>query len=206
MDKPFSPACERNRGPILTALEQIIAPGRPRILEIGAGTGQHAEHFTAAHPEWHWQCTDQREYLPGIALWQQTAARDNFPPARELDVRQPALWAALEQQSWDWVYSANTLHIMHWDTVQLFFQRLAPLVARGSGLLIYGPFNRGGTFTSDSNAAFDASLKQRDPGMGIRDLEAVEDQARCSQLQLQQVHPLPANNLLLEFRARLDGV
>ncbi len=42
--KPFSQACERNRDPILKVLQQwFIAPGV--VLEIGAGTGQHAVYF-----------------------------------------------------------------------------------------------------------------------------------------------------------------
>lgn len=200
MDKPFAPACERNRAPILATLEEIIAPGKRHILEVGSGTGQHAEHFTAAHPEWTWQCTDQPEYLPGISQWQKEAERPNFPPPEAFDVRVTEL-AQPTGVRWDWVYTANTLHIMHWETVTLFFSRLRPLVAQGTGLLVYGPFNRGGQFTSESNASFDASLRQRDPGMGIRDLEAVEALADSAGLRLQQIHALPANNFLLDFRS-----
>lgn len=200
MDKPFAPACERNRAPILATLEEIIAPGNQQILEVGSGTGQHAEYFSAAHPEWTWQCTDQPEYLPGITQWQHEANRQNFPPPQALDVRVAELWQPTGTD-WDWVYTANTLHIMHWETVALFFSRLQPLAAHGSGLLVYGPFNRDGQFTSESNALFDSSLRQRDPGMGIRDLEAVEALAESAGLRLHQIHALPANNFLLEFRS-----
>lgn len=198
MEKPFWPACERNRDPILFTLEEIIKQRPARILEVGSGSGQHADHFTAAHSDWYWQCTDQHEYLAGIGMWQRDAQRENFPPALELDVLQPAQWEQVTQP-WDWVYSANALHIMHWATVEAFFERLASLVELGAGLLVYGPFNRDGAFTSDSNAAFDQSLKARDPLMGIRDLEAVENLARDIGLNLQQVRKMPANNFLLEF-------
>lgn len=176
--------------------------GPARILEIGSGTGQHADYFTAARSDWFWQCTDQQEYLAGIQLWQQEAQRENFPAPLELDVREPALWAPLVQH-WDWVYSANALHIMHWTTVEILFARLAPLVRSGSGLLIYGPFNQGGRFSSLSNESFDLSLKERDPQMGIRDLEAVDSLAQKIALQSAVVHGLPANNLLLEYRPRI---
>ena len=46
-DKPFAPACERNRDPILEVLRTHFAACR-RVLEIGSGTGQHAVHFAAA--------------------------------------------------------------------------------------------------------------------------------------------------------------
>ncbi|WP_300622282.1 DUF938 domain-containing protein, partial [Dokdonella sp.] len=45
-DKPFSPASERNRGPILDVLRGWF-DDRRRVLEIGSGTGQHAVHFAA---------------------------------------------------------------------------------------------------------------------------------------------------------------
>ena len=39
-------------------------------------------------------------------------------------------------------------------------------------LAIYGPFRFGGAYTSSSNAAFDAMLRERDPESGLRDFEA----------------------------------
>ena len=44
MDKPFSPACENNRDPILALLMPLLAD-KSSVLEIGSGTGQHAVWF-----------------------------------------------------------------------------------------------------------------------------------------------------------------
>ena len=52
-----SPAAERNKGPILAALQQLLPP-TGRLLEIAAGTGQHAAHCAAGLPGWQWQPTD----------------------------------------------------------------------------------------------------------------------------------------------------
>jgi hypothetical protein len=84
-EKPFSPASERNRDPILEVLRVHFA-GRRHVLEIGSGTGQHAVHFAAAMPWLVWQCSDRAEYLPGIRAWLDEAALPNTPAPAELDV------------------------------------------------------------------------------------------------------------------------
>jgi hypothetical protein len=74
--------------------------------------------------------------------------------------------------------------------------------AGGEGfvLVVYGPFNYGGDFSSDSNRQFDASLRSRNPGMGIRDFEAVDGLARGVGLELIDDIAMPANNRCLVWR------
>ena len=62
---------------------------------------------------------------------------------------------------------------------------------------MYGPFNRDGRFTSESNQAFDASLRARDPNMGLRDDQALKALGRQHGLAFTAEHPMPANNRLL---------
>lgn len=200
-DKPFWPACQRNSAPLLAALQARL-DRQVRVLEIGAGSGQHGECFTAAQSGWFWQCTDQPAYLPGIRAWQAAAARANFPPPRALDVRRAEDWGPLTDEPWDWVFNANALHIMSWETVRLMFSALPRVLSAHTGLLLYGPFNRGGQFTSPSNAQFDASLRAQDPQMGLRDLEAVAALAIDIGLAAPEIIDMPANNLLLQFTPR----
>ena len=70
----------------------------------------------------------------------------------------------------------------------------------GGLLVLYGPFNYEGAFTSESNARFDLWLKNRDPQSGIRDFEAVCELAAQQELQLQDDIAMPANNRLLVWR------
>src|SRR3546814_19198547 len=77
-DKPFAPACERHRDPILAVLRAHFAGSR-HVLEVGSGTGQHAVHFPAAMPLLRWQCSDQAEHLPGLRTWLAAAARGPTP-------------------------------------------------------------------------------------------------------------------------------
>ena len=178
--RPFAPSCERNQGPILDVLRRHFGNTR-RVLEIGSGTGQHAVHFAAAMPWLAWQCSDRADNLPGIALdvdgcWPDTA--------------------------FDAVFSANTLHIMGWPQVEAFFAGVGGVLPVGGLLVVYGPFNYGGDFTSESNRAFEQWLKARDPASGIRDFEAVDALARGIGLRLIEDNAMPANNRCIVWSRR----
>ena len=84
---------------------------------------------------------------------------------------------------------------------------LRPLAAHlGRGLepggvfCLYGPFNYGGAYTSDSNARFDEWLKMRDAESAIRDFEASDALAVAAGMRLLEDNPMPANNRLLVWR------
>lgn len=193
MPKPFSPASERNREPILGVLRPHFGDRR-RVLEIGSGTGQHAVHFAAAMPHLRWQCSDRPAYLPGIRQWLGEEALPNTPEPLALDANDD--WAALNQR-FDAVFTANTLHIMSWPEVERCFAQLPLVLEADAKLAVYGPFNYGGRFTSASNADFDAGLRAEKPWRGIRDFEAVNALAEAIGFRLVHDHAMPANNRCL---------
>ncbi|MGH8157676.1 MAG: DUF938 domain-containing protein [Rhodanobacter sp.] len=188
MEKPSSPSCERNREPILEVLRRYFA-GRKRVLEIGSGTGQHAVHFAAALPQLTWQSSDRAENLPGIRAWLDEAALPNTPAPLEFDVT-----GAWPVGRYDAVFSANTLHIMTWPEVERLFAQLPTITTPDATLVVYGPFNDAGRYSSDSNAAFDQWLKARGAHMAIRDAEAVDALARDAGFNLIDDIAMPANN------------
>jgi hypothetical protein len=70
----------------------------------------------------------------------------------------------------------------------------------------YGPFHRDGEPTSASNRDFDAALRTRDPGMGIRDDAMLARVAADVGLDWVGDEALPANNRMLIWqRARQTG-
>lgn len=192
MDRPFSPSSGRNREPILAVLREAFSDRR-NVLEIGSGTGQHAVHFAASLPDLTWHSSDRIENHGGIRAWLSDAALPNTPAPLVLDVMQER-WP---KARFDAVFTANTLHIMGWEEVQTLFRRLPEVLEPDARLAIYGPFNYGGRFTSDSNAAFDGRLKGDDPKRGIRDFEAVDALARGIGFTLLADHSMPANNRCL---------
>lgn len=183
------------------------------MLEIGSGTGQHAVYFAAAMPQLVWQASDRADNLPGARQWLDEAALPNTPAPLVFDVavqRAPvaaddgvkprAATGTATPGEYDAVFSANTLHIMSWREVEQLFAALPLLTTTNAKLAIYGPFNYGGQFTSASNAAFDASLKQRTAHMGIRDIADVDRLAQSAGFALVDDVPMPANNRCLVWQ------
>ncbi|HEX7719781.1 MAG TPA: DUF938 domain-containing protein, partial [Woeseiaceae bacterium] len=112
---PSSPACERNKGPILEVLQLELADSRS-VLEIGSGTGQHAVHFAAAMPHLAWHTSDLPEHHAAIAAWLNHAQLENTRAPLLLDVQSAAV-VTLRSLGADAVYSANTAHIMALEAV-----------------------------------------------------------------------------------------
>lgn len=192
MSRPHSEACERNKEPILGVLRSwFLRPGV--VLEIGSGTGQHAVHFAAHLPHLIWTSTDREENLDGIRQWIDEAALPNLRGPHALDVRQE-IWPVREAL---YAFSANTAHIMSWGEVEAMFAGVSVALEPGGCFCLYGPFNRDGQFTSDSNRAFDESLRARDPQMGIRDDRALQILGKRCELQFAADYSLPARNRLL---------
>lgn len=193
-DKPFSPACENNKDPILNVLRDAFSDRRS-VLEIGSGTGQHAVYFAAALPHLRWQTSDLLENHEGILRWLEEAGLANLHPPIQLDVTQRD-WP----EDFDAVFTANTAHIMPWPAVVAMVGRIGERLPAGGIFCQYGPFNYNGRFTSDSNARFDRWLKELDPTRGIRDFEGIRELARQAGLSLQSDNTMPANNRLLVWQ------
>ena len=191
----FSPAAERNKGPILDVLCQVL-PKCGNALEIASGTGQHVAWFSAGLPHWTWQPTDaQPAALASIAAWAEQQGRHNVRPPRLLDVMSPN-WLP-EPARFDLILCANMLHIAPWATCAALMRGSALHLAKGGSLITYGPYLEAGVATSPGNLLFDKSLQAQNPAWGIRRREDVEREAGLAGLCLSQRHALPANNLLL---------
>jgi len=192
---PFAPAAERNRGPILAALREHL-PASGEVLEIGAGTGQHAVYFATECPGLTWQPSDRAGNLPGLRARVAAEGPANCHPPVELNVAAEA-WPVARAHV---VYAANVAHIMSWERVLDLLAGAARVLVPGGLLALYGPFHRDGRPTADSNAAFDRELRARDPQQGIRDDREVVAAAAAHGLRLDRDIDLPANNRLLLFR------
>jgi cyclopropane fatty-acyl-phospholipid synthase-like methyltransferase len=195
MNKPFSQSCENNKKPILSVIESLWT-GSAEILEIGSGTGQHAVYFAAHLPHLHWQPSDRGVMIEGMHMWFDEAGLSNIRPPQILDVELDP-WPVTR---FDGVFTANTLHIMSWNHVQLLFHRLGTYLPPGGLFVCYGPFNRGGQYSSESNARFDQWLKRQDPVSAIRDIDDLEQLAVKQEIELESNVDMPANNRILVWK------
>ena len=131
-----------------------------------------------------------------IDAWRAHGGLANVLPALALEATQ-APWPLTRA---DAVVCINMIHISPWRATEALVEGASAILPRGGVLFTYGPYRRSGAHTAPSNAAFDASLRARDPAWGVRDLEAVESAARAKGFALEEIVEMPANNLSLVFR------
>ena len=193
--KPQAPAAERNKQPILDVLETEFYDFQS-VLKIGSGTGQHAVFFASSLPWLTWQTSDLIENHQAILSWIAENPLPNLREPIELDVEAPGGFGG----NYDCVFSANTAHIMSLPAVRSMFDLVGGQLPDGGVFCVYGPFNQGGTFSSESNQRFDASLRDRNSRMGIRDLEELDDFAGDWSMQRHRLYAMPANNLLAVWK------
>lgn len=196
-ERPYSQACANNQAPILAVLEQAFADRR-QVLEIGSGTGQHSVYMAPRLPQLVWQTSDLPEHHAGIRAWHAAQPAANLRAPITFDLQSSA-WPQTADGAFDAVFTSNTCHIVAWPLVERMFAQVGTHLPTGGVFALYGPFNYGGEFTSDSNRAFDAWLRQRDAASGIRDLEALQALGQHHGLELVQDHAMPANNRTLVF-------
>ena len=195
----FFPATERNRGPIGDLLQQLL-PASGAVLELASGSGEHAVCFQERFPNLRWQASDpDRDHRASINAWiQHHGLSQVMPAALNIDVeKRPWPLPQTVRGALNAVVCINLLHISPANCTDAVLEESALLLPSGAPLIIYGPFMRNGAHTSASNAAFDQSLRQRNPKWGLRELSQVTAIAAKAGFQIDDVVSMPANNLTL---------
>jgi SAM-dependent methyltransferase len=192
-----APATARNREPILDVLKRVV-PSHARVLELAAGTGEHAAFFAPRLEVASWLPTDgDATSVPTIDAWAAHEKATVVLPARALDV-EGRPWP-IAPGSIDVVFCANMIHISPWSATLGLFDGAAALLEPGGLVVLYGPYKIGGAHTAPSNEAFDQSLRARDARWGVRDLERVIDVARERGFAHRETVAMPANNQTVVF-------
>ncbi|MDZ4112285.1 MAG: DUF938 domain-containing protein [Brevundimonas sp.] len=192
-----SPAVARNTAPILAVLKAHL-PARGRVLEIAAGSGEHAVAFAAALPGLEWTPSDpSAEARASIAAWADQAGLANLRPPAALDVLDEATWPEGPVAA---LVCINMIHISPWAATEGLMRLAGRVLPVGGLLATYGPYREAEVALAPSNAAFDDSLRARDPAWGLRDRDEVAAAAKAEGLALTRRVEMPSNNLMLLFR------
>lgn len=192
----FAPATQRNRNSIFAVLREVL-PREGRVLEIASGSGEHVVHFAKALPALTFQPTDpDPRAVASIAAWSKHAALPNIEPALPFDASQPD-WPFRDLAG---ILCINMIHIAPWAATEGLMRGTAACLRHGAPLYLYGPYRQRGVPTADSNEAFDADLRARNPAWGLRDLDEVAALAEANGFSSPQITPMPANNVSLVFR------
>ena len=192
--KRYAPATERNRDVIAETLVNVL-PAQGLVLEIASGTGEHAVHFAQLFQGLTWQPSDPDPIaIASINAWRGDCAVPNVRSAMLLDAS--ADWPIAHA---DAVVCINMAHISPWAATVGLLRNAARILPQSAPLFIYGPFRQHDVPLAEGNATFDAALRQQNVEWGLRYVEDITKVARDVGLTLDQIIPMPSNNLSLIF-------
>src|SRR3984957_3484614 len=205
-----APAFHRNHQAIWSVLQTFLEGKSGDVVEAGSGTGQNGVDFAARTPEITWWPSDlNAQHLKSIDAWRAHAGLPNIRPPLRIDLSDSARCPELHDGSGPSnllaVFCANVIHIAPWRVTEGLVAGAGRYLRADGRLLLYGPFKRDGKHTAASNAAFDASLRERDPEWGVRDIGDLESLAAIGGLVLVEIAEMPANNLILVFQRTKAG-
>lgn len=199
--KRHAPATARNREPILAVLRDLLEPGA-RVLEVASGSGEHAVFFAGRMPDVIWQPSDlDPDALASIEAHRAEAALSNLLTPIVVD----AASGRLGDGTYDAVVAINMVHIAPWAACLGLLRGAGDALPEGGALYLYGPYRIQGAPFAPSNEAFDASLRERDPAWGVRDLEDVTRAAGAVGFSREAVIAMPANNHSIVFRKQASA-
>ena len=196
---PFSQACENNKAPILNVLQKELQE-HTHVLEVGSGTGQHSVYFAPRLPHLQWQTSDVTDNHQVIQAWHDAYPASNLYAPLAFNLLTDSIPKTNTGEPYDAIFTANTLHIIAWPLVERLFELAGEALPLDGKLIVYGPFNENGRYTSASNQQFDSTLRQRDVGSGIRHKEDIIALAKQHNLELSCEYQMPANNQILVFQ------
>ena len=201
-EKPYAPSCDKNAKPILRVLRSFLKDSRS-LLEIGAGTGQHSVFMAPHFEQMSWTLVDRKENHKGISLWLNEFLRPSIKGPFEYEIPKDSL----PEANFDVVFTCNTLHMIPWGYCLKMFDDISHVLLQEGLFIVYGAFNYGGKFTSESNRKFDIWLKKRNFESGIKNFENIISELEIRGFKLMEDIPMPANNriLIFHFNSRENG-
>ena len=199
-------AWERNRDPILQVFK-IFFPETGDALELASGSGAHMNYFAPYFPHLRFQPSDRDvSVFETIKSNRSRVGNKNVADPLRIDLTEPDAWPLREDRLYDVIFAINVFHLAPVSAANGFAEIVAKVLKPGGVAAVYGPFKLDGGYTSQSNEAFDRSLRESGvPRWGLKDVRDLEMAADNRGFVLKQRLDLPANNFMLVFEKQEPG-
>ncbi len=192
----------RNREPILGVLKEKLPTDPGRVLELASGSGMHINYFAPHFDHLHFHPSDKdEEVFDNIKSLTRDQGNDNIADPVHLDLTQPETWFnAGEKASFAAMFCINIFQVAPISIADGMMQCASHLLNDDGFLLIYGPFQVEGAFTTESNQEFHQTLSRAGvPEWGLKDVADLKKAAADHGMELLERVNMPANNFSLIF-------
>jgi len=195
-------AGNRNREPILGVLKDKLPQDSGRVLEMASGSGMHINYFAQHFEHLHFHPSDRDiEVFDHIKDLNDAHGNDNIADPVHLDLTNPETWFnAGTPASFSAIFCINIFQVAPISVADGMMKCAEHLLDENGILLIYGPFQVEGEFSTESNQTFHNTLNSAGvPEWGLKDVADLKAAAAKHKMELKEQIDMPANNFSLIF-------
>jgi uncharacterized protein DUF938 len=195
-------AGSRNREPLLGVLKKKLPKGPGRVLEMASGSGMHINYFAPHFEHLHFHPSDKdQSVFDNIKQLSVDHSNDNIADPVHLDLTDPQTWFNPGSPgSFSAIFRINIFQVAPISIADGMMECASYLLDDTGILLIYGPFQMEGQFTTDSNREFHDTLSSAGVSeWGLKDVADLKKAAEKHGLELKEQIDMPANNFSLIF-------
>jgi hypothetical protein len=192
----------RNREPILGVLKDKLPKDSERVLEMASGSGMHINFFAPHFEHLHFHPTDRDiEVFDNIKKLAGEHGNDNIADPVHLDLTDPNTWFNPgPQKSFAAIFCINIFQVAPISIADGMMNCASKLLKDDGFLLIYGPFQHEGKFSTDSNKEFHDTLSSIGVSeWGLKDIADLKKAAHDHGMELKEIIDMPSNNFSLIF-------
>jgi AraC-like DNA-binding protein len=195
-------AGSRNREPLLGVLKEKLPKDPGRVLEMASGSGMHINYFAPHFGHLHFHPSDKdQSVFDNIKQLSVDHSNDNIADPVHLDLTDPQTWFNPGSPgSFSAIFCINIFQVAPISIADGMMECASYLLDDTGILLIYGPFQMEGKFTTDSNREFHDTLSSAGVSeWGLKDVADLKKAAENHGLELKEQIDMPANNFSLIF-------
>ena len=195
-------AGNRNREPLLGVLKEKLPKDSARVLEMASGSGMHINFFAPHFEHLHFHPSDKDiEVFDNIKNLSRDQGNNNIADPVHLDLTDPETWFnAGTPGSFSSIFCINIFQVAPISIADGMMKCAEHLLDENGFLLIYGPFQVEGGFTTESNKEFHNTLSSAGVAeWGLKDVADLKAAAEKHGMELKEQIDMPSNNFSLIF-------